>query len=140
MKSIKLKIKSRLENVSLVGLTVNKICSTVPFSEDDVYQTELCVVEACNNVIKHAYSNRPDQDIEINIDLDLDKITFNILDIGRPMESDILPSLDFDPNDSDQLPEGGMGLFLVNQIMNKVEYKNHNGQNNLTLTKFYISH
>ncbi len=136
MKSIRLNIKSRLENVSLVGLAVNKICSAMPFGEDDVYQTELCVVEACNNVIEHAYSNKPDQDIDILIQQHADRIVFDISDRGTPRPALYESNLGFDPNDRSQLPDGGMGLFFIHEIMNEVEYRNQDGRNVLTLTKY----
>ena len=39
-------IESRLENVPLVGMAVNKLSSFFPLSDVESYQIELCVVEA----------------------------------------------------------------------------------------------
>ncbi len=139
LRSIKLIIKSKLENVSLVGITVNKICSIIPFSKIDAYQTELCIVEACNNIIKYAYVNDPDGELEVDVKLCIDKIMFEICDTGQTMSTSISPTLEFNPEDLDEIPAGGMGLFIINKIMNNVNYKNNKGRNVLTLTKYYNS-
>ncbi|MCG8607806.1 ATP-binding protein [bacterium] len=139
LKSIKLTIKSRLENVSLVGQTVNKICSVLLFTENAAYQTELCVVEACNNVIEHAYLGDPDKDLDVIVRLYPDKITFDICDSGNPMPSSYCREMDFDPTDRSKLPEGGMGLFFIHEIMNQVEYRTQGVHNVLSLTKFCSS-
>jgi anti-sigma regulatory factor (Ser/Thr protein kinase) len=41
----------------------------------------------------------------------------------------------YDPNDRRGLPEGGMGLFLINKIMDEVLYKTKDGTNILTMIR-----
>jgi serine/threonine-protein kinase RsbW len=136
---IKLVINSALENVSLVGMTINKICSVIPLSEVEAYQAELCVVEACTNAIKHSYSHQPHHEVEVVVAVYFDRITFAISDTGKTMERRETPALDFDPNDLDSLPEGGMGLFIMNNVMDKVDYSSSHGKNTLAMTKFFAA-
>ena len=134
---IKLVINSALEDVSLVGMTINKICSIIPLSDVEAYQAELCVVEACTNAIKHAYNHHPNHDVEVVVTMFFDKVTFAISDTGKTMEKREMPSLDFDPNDLESIPEGGMGLFIINSVMDTVDYNSSQGKNTLTLTKHF---
>ena len=46
---IKLIVDSCLEDVFLIGLTVNKICSYIRLTEVECYQMEVSVVEAASS-------------------------------------------------------------------------------------------
>lgn len=54
---IALVITSDLQNVPLIGQTMERLCSMIPLSTIESHQVTLCVVEAVNNVIVHAYGN-----------------------------------------------------------------------------------
>jgi anti-sigma regulatory factor (Ser/Thr protein kinase) len=100
------------------------------------------VVESVNNVIKHAYDNKPGHQIEVTFTLYPNRLTFEICDAGKKMDSRYLPqkgspSFEFDPNDLNNLPEGGMGLSIINEIMDQVVYTTSDGINKLMLTKYF---
>jgi anti-sigma regulatory factor (Ser/Thr protein kinase) len=43
--------------------------------------------------------------------------------------------LDFDPADVEHLPEGGMGLFIIHNVMDRVEYHRHGERNTFSMTR-----
>ncbi len=134
---IVLTASSTLEHVSLVGAAVNGICRSI-VSEGEAYQIGLCVVEACNNVIEHAYRYDETQTFSVTVTLTAEEISCSMRYGGYSFPEGInLPTqFNFDPNDIDNLPEGGMGLFIMGQLMDKIEITNENNINILTLTKF----
>ncbi|WP_300670128.1 ATP-binding protein [Desulfoluna sp.] len=138
-KKITFSIDSNLRDVALIGLSINKICSQIPLSDVEVYQIEACVVEAINNTIEHAYKNSSGNPVEVKLNLGIDRITFEVCDIGIRMMASHTPSLDFDPDDLENLPEGGMGLFIIQQVMDQVDYTSGNGQNILKMTKIFTN-
>jgi len=135
---IKLIIDSDLSHVFLVGFSVNRICLEIPLSEVEAYQVEVCVVEAVNNTIKHAYGNEKGHEVEVLIDLDSERITFQICDTGVAMKAGKKPSLEFDPDDRENFPEGGMGLFIMHEVMDEVSYSSSRGRNVLALTRHLV--
>jgi len=137
IKEIKLIIDSDLANVSLIGMAVNKICTQIPLNNIEAYQIETCIVEAVTNVIKHAYRNETGHDVTVFIKLYLDQITFLVCDTGKSMNPEQSADLEFDPDDLENLPEGGMGLFIIHKIMNEVSYKTIENRNVLTMTKTF---
>ncbi|VFQ42949.1 ATP-binding protein [Desulfoluna butyratoxydans] len=139
-KKITFAIDSNLRDVSLIGLSINKICSQIPLSDVEVYQIEACVVEAINNTIEHAYKHTTGHRVEVDVDLYLDRIAFKVSDTGVSMDPAVSPSLDFDPEDLDKLPEGGMGLFIIHQVMDQVAYRTADGKNTLEMTKNFGPH
>lgn len=133
---IRLIIDSRLENVSLVGGAVRGIANTLCMDSTTSYQLELCVVEAVNNDIKHAYHCQAGHSVEIDVLLYPDRLTFKIYNRGKSMNPAKVELFSFDPSKIETLPEGGMGIYILNSLMDEVHYKTINGQNILTLVKY----
>ena len=139
MSGITLMIESRFDNLSLVGKAVNKLCTEF-FSDKEVWSIELCVVEAVNNVIKHAYHGGENGRVLISLQFFGSEVVMEIKDTGSKIPSEILQEkdgrvFDFDPENRDSLPEGGMGLALIKMSMDEVSYSSHNGTNTLRLVK-----
>ena len=80
MKKIRFIIDSDLESVALVGMSVRKICSLTPFSENESFQIELCAVEAVNNSIIHAYNSAPLCEVEIILTVKEDCLSIEVCD------------------------------------------------------------
>lgn len=139
-KRIKLIIESKLENVTLIGITINKLSSLIFLSDIESYKIELCVVEAVTNSIKHAYGNEAGQDVEVVFTLYADRLTIDVCDTGKPLDQNIMnkknvSSLDVDLDDIANLPEGGRGIAIIKEIMDTVSYKSEKRKNVLTMAK-----
>ena len=63
------------------------------------------------------------------------KFTIILSDEGLQNSADLTRDLVFDPDDIDSIPERGMGLFIINKIMSKVEYRRTNNKNTFILIK-----
>ena len=135
---IKLIIDSDLSHVFLIGLAIHRICLEISLSEVEAYQVEVCVVEAVNNTIKHAYGNEKEHEVEVLIDLNPEQVTFHVCDTGVTMTAGEKPSLEFDPDDRDSFPEGGMGLFIMHEVMDEVRYSSSQGRNVLAMTRHLV--
>lgn len=134
---IRLIIDSRLENVSLVGSAVRGIANTLCMDSTTSYQLELCVVEAVNNEIKHAYHCQAGHSVEIDVLLYPDRLTFKIYNKGESMNPDRIAPFGFDSSNVETLPEGGMGVYILHSLMDEVHYETIKEQNILTLVKYF---
>ena len=135
LKTITFLIDSKLENVSLAGVAVRGICNYLSLSEIDTYHLELCVVEAVNNVIEHAYGSERGHVVEVGITYSSNEITFRISDTGKEMSLYRPPILDFDPEDLNMVPDHGMGLYIINSVIDEVTYRSDGDKNTLTMRK-----
>lgn len=135
--SIRLVIASKLENVGLVGVAVKSICAHLQFDETEAGQVELCIVEAITNSIVHAHRGAPHREVTLLVCVHEDRLEFQIIDHGPGIPPDKLcnPRLEYDPRDVRTLPQGGMGIYLVHQIMDAVSYERGVETNTLTLVK-----
>jgi serine/threonine-protein kinase RsbW len=136
---IHLTIESDFKAVFLVGRALQSLCALTALSELDTYQVELAVVEAVNNVIEHAYGQKPGYTIEVHLVLHHGKITVTIADTGTTMRPQLLSQdrclPDIQADDVQQLPEGGWGLSIMQQIMDELTYSTVDGKNVLVLRK-----
>jgi len=140
LRKIKFIIDSDLENVPLIGMAINKLCSLIPFSEGMAFQVELCIVEAVTNCIRHAYKYDSAQKVEVVFTLSPEELVLDIRDIGIPLEMEVLEqadirSLECDPEDLENISEGGRGLAIIKEVMDSVAYNSEKGMNCLTMKK-----
>lgn len=110
---------------------------------DDIQLSlNLAVEEAVVNVINYAYPKGTEGDIEINItnspipDLSESstEVIFTIIDEGVPFD----PTTHDEADTTSELEErqiGGLGIHLIRNIMDRVEYQRDGNSNKLTMTK-----
>lgn len=129
-------MESRMENLSLLGSAILGTARAAVLDDTLAFQLELCVVEAVTNVIRHAYGGLPAHQMEVTIEVAADRISYQVSDTGKSHPHFAQPGSVFDWQTSDQVPEGGMGLAIIWELMDEVQYHSENGRNVLTMTKF----
>jgi anti-sigma regulatory factor (Ser/Thr protein kinase) len=85
-------------------------------------------------VIFYGYEDQEEHSIEVRLDLSGSVLTLQICDDGREFDPTRMP----EPNLDVPLEErkiGGLGIHLVRNYMNSMEYKRENGKNIITVTK-----
>lgn len=142
MSRLRLTINSDLNDVFLVGLSVRRICEHLRMDPVEAYRVELCAVEAVTNSIRHAYRNQSGNEVSVTLILLDNRLEVEVADTGLAMlasqvhrlsrGSDVL---EFDPNNRASLPEGGMGLQIMREVMDEVSYRTEGSVNLLRLTK-----
>jgi serine/threonine-protein kinase RsbW len=78
---------------------------------------ELAVDEICSNVIKHGYSGQGGR-IEITVEPVAGGVQVTVRDWGKSFDPQAVPVPDIDAP-LEERPLGGLGLFLVRQVMAK---------------------
>lgn len=132
---IKFSIDSRLGHIGLVGLAVQALCSYAGFNDVEAFQIQLCVVEAVTNVVKHAYGAQAGHEVVVAVSLHPEEISFRIMDTGKTMKPLSREPLAFDPTNLATIPEGGLGLHIIQTVMDEVDYQTADGTNILTMHK-----
>ena len=137
-------IDSRFDCIPHVGKAVESLCSLFPLSQKQVYEVQLCVVEAVSNAIKHAYHNEPGHHVEVQFEISCDKVSIRVCDLGTTMDQSFLEEtstfhLQTELADPQAIPESGRGLFIMKTLMDEIVYTSKGGKNCLTLTKTLLS-
>ena len=136
-RTIHLSIESRLGDVALIGVAVRGLCACSQLDVDAYGEMEVCVVEAVNNAITHAYLHENGFRVDANITLHRDRISFEVSDSGKPMAHYAPHALEFDPEVIGSIPENGMGLFIIETIMDEVSYRSEDGRNTLSFCRYF---
>ena len=141
-KEIKIIINSDLKNVSLVGMAISALCPLIARPHISASDIELCVVEAVNNCIEHAYEKEKGHEIEVRFKLRQDRLVIDVYDTGKSMDmkrldQTNLSALEMDPDQIETIAEQGRGLAIIKEIMDVVDYETKDGKNCLSLTKFF---
>jgi len=125
-----LKILSQSENLEIIREFVAKIAAKAGFDENNVNKIELAVDEACANVIKHAYTTQDTfQIMNVSIEINLDNITIIVSDQGKGFDIEKIKPLDINKYIA-EMRVGGLGIYLMRNLMDKVEFNINRGQRN----------
>jgi anti-sigma regulatory factor (Ser/Thr protein kinase) len=95
----------------------------------------LALEEAITNVIMYAYPKGEGGQVQIDAVIREGSLDFIISDTGIPFDPTAAPEADTSLG-VEERPIGGLGIFLVRKIMDKVSYRRENGKNILSMTKF----
>jgi serine/threonine-protein kinase RsbW len=136
-KTLHLCIDSKFSDVALIGHAVRGVCACSPLHAEAYGEMEVCVVEAVTNAIAHAYRQQEGFRVETDITLHPDRIAFEISDFGKAIEVFAPRRLEFDPEEVGSLPESGMGLFIIESLMDEVSYRSENGRNTLSFCRYF---
>ena len=77
----------------------------------------LAIDEACQNVIRHAYTDK-DGDVAIKLSFQNEEFIVSIEDDGTP----VIPEK-IKPRNIEDIKPGGLGTFFINQIMDSVSFQ-----------------
>ena len=110
----------------------SKLLRILEFTSREITLINTALEEIFVNVAKYAYEDTGY--VEVTLFNDKNSVKFEFRDSGKPFN----PLAKQDPNitaNSDEREIGGLGIYMVKQIMDEVTYDYINNQNVLTLIK-----
>ncbi|KHF39064.1 anti-sigma B factor RsbW [Halalkalibacter okhensis] len=133
---ILMSVPAKPEYVGVIRLTVSGIANRAGFTYDDIEDMKIAVAEACTNVVNHAYEESGMMNVSYL--LYENRMEIIVADSGQSFDvakvKDHLGPVDASRPVGD-LKEGGLGLFLISTLMDKVEINDESGIV-LVMTKF----
>ncbi len=101
--------------------------ATMEFS----HQVVSAMGEAFNNVVIHGYKGQTPGDVTVEIRTASDRLEIQMSDFGSSFDPSLVPT----PN-LDELPESGMGIYIMRAFMDVVTYT-PGRPNTLLLVKYF---
>ena len=95
---------------------------------------KLAVEEAVTNVIDYAYPNDIEGNISLTIEADESRIRFILSDLGSEFDPTGVSKVDTTLTVNER-PIGGLGVFLVRNLMDSINYERVDGKNVLRMEK-----
>ena len=137
---IEMKFPSSAEYVGLIRLTLSGVLSRAGATYDDIEDSKIAVSEAVTNAVKHAYQQDEKGEVSVGFAVFDDKVEIIVADNGQSFDYETIKDElgPYDENENiDYLREGGLGLFLIETLMDEVSFKRQAGVT-ISMTK-YIS-
>ena len=129
-----LTIDNSLSHVPSVNDFVKSVGDELKLSKNDSQNLKLAIEEAVVNVINYAYPTGEKGDINIEATATETSLKFKIIDTGVAFAPTDAPDVDTSLT-AEERQIGGLGIFLVRQLMDTINYERIEGKNVLTLTK-----
>jgi anti-sigma regulatory factor (Ser/Thr protein kinase) len=98
---------------------IAKTCSLLSYTKEETNLIVLAIDEACSNIMRYAYKNCTDGEILVEVTKADNQVVIKLHDHAKKVSDDCIkvkPSSPFKP--------GGLGLTLINEIMDSVQFIN----------------
>jgi serine/threonine-protein kinase RsbW len=130
MDYIEMQIPAKAEYVGVIRLTLSGIASRMGYTYEDIEDLKIAVSEACTNAVVHAYDKDEVGDIIVGFGIYNNKLEMMVADNGVSFNflqtrSKLGPYSK--TSETEQLVEGGLGLYLIETLMDDVRVLNESG-------------
>ncbi|MEN8149764.1 MAG: ATP-binding protein [Planctomycetota bacterium] len=102
------------------------------FEEDEIHEIQLVLQEACINVIRHSGAEAWLNSVRVTFRVEADRMVVEVFDRGKGFDPEAVPV-----PDAEGLQEGGYGVFIMKQAMDRVETRRDRDGFVLSLTRFF---
>jgi serine/threonine-protein kinase RsbW len=125
----------KLSSLAKIACFVATAANAAGLDDRAAYAVQMAVDEACSNIIEHAYGERNRGDIECEYKVTDESLVITLRDQGRPFDPTAIADPELDAR-IEQRPLGGLGVYLMRQLVDAVDYHYDPGIGNvLTLIK-----
>lgn len=130
----KLTLHNDVQQISKLADFVDAIAEEASIDPSLAMSLNLALEEAVTNVVMYAYPAGEEGDVDIVSELSDGSLLFTISDKGIPFDPTKKEDADITLG-VEERQIGGLGIFLVRQLMDTVEYERKDGYNILTMKK-----
>lgn len=130
----KLILQNEVEQLSKLSDFIDSIAEELSIDSSMAMGLNLAIEEAVTNVVMYAYPEGEVGNVVIIANFTEGMLIFTISDNGIPFDPTSKTDADVTLN-VEERPIGGLGIFLVKNLMDFVGYERKNGYNILTLKK-----
>ena len=123
-----------ISEISRLNEFIEEIGNEFSLTPDVIFNLTLVLEEAVVNIINYAYPKEEHESIFLSARMHEGSIVLVLTDTGKEFDPTAAPEADVTLSAEDR-QIGGLGIFLIRQIMNEVKSERIEGTNVLTLEK-----
>ena len=129
-------ITSEYHNIATVSKKVKLFLLIEKVDKEIIDASLISLMEALNHSIEHSYLEEYGNNIDVIVSTSNTKVEIDIMETGIPRTNFDKPKLQFDYDDLSTAPEGGMGLYIIDSLMDSVSYTSEKGVNTTSFSKW----
>lgn len=127
-------VRNDLGEIERLAETLRNFCRDQGVDDEACHDLLLAMDEVVSNIIRHGFADRDPHDIRIRLGLEPPELFLEVEDDAPPFNPLQAPEPDVS-RPIEERPLGGLGIHLVRQLMQKVEYRREEGRNILRMTR-----
>ncbi|MDO5131034.1 MAG: ATP-binding protein [Prevotellaceae bacterium] len=127
-------INNQIEELERLAVFVEEVAEELGLDPELTMNLNLALEEVVSNVILYTYPREMGEKITIMAQCDSNNLVFTITDKGKEFDPTQVEEADITLSAEDR-EIGGLGIYIVKNIMNEVTYQRLDGKNILTLKK-----
>ena len=127
-------IENDLSEISKLAVFVDELGKELSLTPELIFNLNLVLEEAVSNVILYAYGEEKHKEISLMAKISDGNLVFVLTVSGKEFDPTKVPDADITLS-AEEREIGGLGIYLIRQIMNKVEYQRIDKRNVLTMRK-----
>ena len=131
---ITLELAADMAGLEKADKTLDELALAVQLPQETLFHVRLVLEEVLMNVISYGADGAKVPDVQLNMEQKEGMLCMEIADNGIAFDPLQLPSPDLDAEIDDR-PIGGLGIFLVRELMDTVTYRRDGDWNRLMVTK-----
>jgi len=129
-------LKNDIREVEKLGSFVKQVAESLSLDKSLTGKLRLAVEETVVNVMEYAYPQGTTGDVNVRATSNGRRLKFIISDSGIPFNPTEVTAADTTLS-AEERPIGGLGILLVRELMDSINYERINGKNVLTISKTY---
>ena len=129
-----LTLPNDVQTIQLLNEFVDNVCEAAGFDISECMRMNLAIEEAVVNVMNYAYPKGVKGMVNIDATISDKGLKFVISDNGTPFDPTAKEEVDTTLS-AEERGIGGLGIHLIRQIMDSINYEHIDGRNVLTLLK-----
>ncbi len=131
---ITLELKADMAGLQTADRALDEFAAPRAWPETALFQVRLVLEEIMMNVISYGSDGAVIPNVRLHLAQQGAALSMEIADDGVAFDPLQAPAPDLDA-DIDDRPIGGLGVFLVRELMDSVAYRREAGWNRLSVTK-----
>ena len=132
--TLEISLVNDLREIARVAAQIDEFCASLDLTSEVAFAVNLALDEILTNTISYGYDDDEPHRIEITVGPEAEALAIVIVDDSAAFDLSSAPTPDIGTS-LEERPLGGLGLFLVHQMMDSVEYRREEGRNIVTLKK-----
>lgn len=127
---VEVKLPAKAQYISIARLALSGIASRIGFSYEAIEDLKIATSEAVTNAVEHAYTENGDGEVVIGCGIFTDRLEITVADQGQSFDFESVRA-QVGPYEgkveADVLREGGLGLYLMEALMDEVRFSHEEG-------------
>jgi len=133
-KKISVELKNDLTEIVRMSQIIDEFCASNKLPPDTVFALNLSLEEILANFIAYGYDDHNEHVINVRMNLHQGQVYIEVEDDGKPFNPLEVDAPDID-KPLEERPIGGLGIHLVKNHMDSLQYKRKDERNLLIMKK-----